>query len=65
MAKKTEIIILRDIDYKTAKKEILEYYEKFKEAYQDEVANNLRVDLRMTVQIINELIKEKRLEVIG
>ena len=36
-----EIVRLREVDYKTAKKEVLAYFEKFREAYPDEAANNL------------------------
>ncbi|MFH1586537.1 MAG: hypothetical protein ABID38_01620 [Candidatus Diapherotrites archaeon] len=59
-----EIIKLRDIDYKTAKKEILSYFEKYNEAYTDEAANDLGIDLETAFKITGELIKEKRLDVI-
>ena len=59
-----EIIKLRDVDYKTAKKEVLAYYEKFREAYPDEAANDLGIPLETAAKITSELIKEKRLEVI-
>ncbi|MCR4369437.1 MAG: ribbon-helix-helix domain-containing protein [archaeon] len=61
----TEVIYLRDVDYETAKKEILEYYQHHKEAYYDEIANDLRLDLEMTVKIVNELVREKKVEVVG
>ncbi len=56
-----EIIKLRDVDYKTAKKEILAYFEKFREAYPDEAANDLGIPLETVAKITTELIKEKRL----
>lgn len=59
-----EVIRLRDIDYKTAKKEVLGYYEKFREAYPDEAANELGIGVEMVMRIVGELIKEKRMEVI-
>ena len=59
-----EIIKLRDVDYKTAKKELLGYYEKFSEAFPDEAANDLGLDLETVHKIVGELIKEKRLVVI-
>ena len=59
-----EIINLRDVDYKTAKKEVLSYYEKFREAYPDEAANDLGIPLETVAKITSELIKEKRLGVI-
>ena len=59
-----EIIKLRDVDYKTAKKEVLGYFERYKEAYPDEAANDLGIDIKTVFKITSELIKEKRLEVI-
>jgi Arc/MetJ-type ribon-helix-helix transcriptional regulator len=58
-----EVILLRDVDYKTAKKEVLGYYEKYREAYPHEVANNLELDVELVHRITKELIKEKRLGV--
>ncbi|HLC79850.1 MAG TPA: ribbon-helix-helix domain-containing protein [archaeon] len=60
-----EIIKLRDVDYKIAKKEVLAYFEKFREAYPDEAANDLSLSLEMVAKITSELIKEKRLEAIN
>ena len=59
-----EIIKLRDVDYKTAKKEVLGYYKKFREAYPSDIANELGLELETVYKIVKELIKEKRLEVI-
>lgn len=59
-----EIIKVKDIDYKTAKKEILGYYQKYSEAYPHEVAEDLEFDYEFVSKIINELKKEKRLGVI-
>jgi len=56
-----EVIRLRNVDYRTAKKEVLGYYEKYREAYIDEVANNLELDLELVHRITQELKKEKRL----
>ena len=61
---KSEIVELRDVDYKTAKKEILGYYQKHREAYPDEAANALGIELELAVKIVKELIDEKRLGVI-
>ncbi|MBS3057632.1 MAG: hypothetical protein J4415_03310 [Candidatus Diapherotrites archaeon] len=61
---KIEIVELQDIDYETAKKEILGYYQKHREAYPDEAANALGIELELAVKIVKELIDEKRLGVI-
>ncbi|WP_409200294.1 ribbon-helix-helix domain-containing protein [Methanobrevibacter sp. DSM 116169] len=56
-----KIINIRNVDYKTAKKEILGYYKIHKEAYISDVADDLEFDLELVVNITNELIKEGRL----
>jgi len=61
----SESLKLRDVDYRTAKKEVPGYYEKYREAYPDEVANNLELDLELVYRITSELKKEKRLEEVG
>jgi hypothetical protein len=55
---------IRDIPLKKAKKEILAYFENFKEAFPSDATNALRIDLETTHKITRELIKEKRLEVV-
>lgn len=60
--KATKVIKLRDIDYETAKKEILGYYREYSEAYISEVAEDLELDLELVSQIIDELEKEGRLK---
>ncbi|MDR3292031.1 MAG: hypothetical protein LBT10_07795 [Methanobrevibacter sp.] len=60
--KAIKVIKLRDIDYDTAKKEVLGYYQNYKEAYISEVAENLEFDLELVIKITNELEKEGRLE---
>ncbi|MDR3062566.1 MAG: ribbon-helix-helix domain-containing protein [Methanobrevibacter sp.] len=56
-----KILNIRDLNYKTAKKEILGYYKKNKEAYIHDVANDLELDLEIVATITNELVKEGRL----
>ena len=56
-----KIINIRDVDYKTAKKEVLGYYKIHKEAYISDVSNDLELDLELVANISNELIKEGRL----
>jgi len=58
-----EVIKVRDVDYKTAKKEVLGYFRKYSEAYVDEAANDLGLDLELVVNITKDLRKEKRLDV--
>jgi len=58
-----EVVKVKDVDYKTAKKEVLGYFKKYREAYSDEAANDLGLDLELVVNITRELRKEKRLEV--
>ncbi len=59
-----ESVKLRDVDYKTAKKEVLGYYEKYPESYPSDIANTLGIDLELVYKIVNELVKEKRVEFI-
>ena len=62
--RESKIVKLRDLDYKTAKKEILGYYQKHKEAYPDEAANALGIGLELAMKIAKELIDEKKLGII-
>lgn len=60
------MIKIRDINYKTAKKEILGYFEKYKEAFISEAAEDLELDLELVAKITEELQNEGRLgEVAG
>ncbi|MEK6957585.1 MAG: ribbon-helix-helix domain-containing protein [archaeon] len=61
---KTEIIRLRDVDYATAKNEVIEYYRTHREAYPSDVANKLGISLEMAYKVVGELKKEKMLGVI-
>ena len=54
-----KFVELKDIDYNTAKKEVLGYYQDNETAYISEVAEKLELDLETLSKIINELIKEK------
>jgi Arc/MetJ-type ribon-helix-helix transcriptional regulator len=60
--KSIQVIKIRDINYETAKKEVLGYYQSYKEAYLSEVAEDLELDLELVVKITEELEKEKRLK---
>ncbi len=61
---KTEIIRIRDIDYATAKKEVIDYYRLHREAYPSDIANKLGISLETMYKIVGELKKEKMLGVI-
>jgi Arc/MetJ-type ribon-helix-helix transcriptional regulator len=56
-----KVIKCRDIDFETAKKEILGYYKNRGEAYPDEAANDLELDFDLVMKVTHELRKEGRL----
>jgi Arc/MetJ-type ribon-helix-helix transcriptional regulator len=55
------VIKCRDVDYETAKKEILGYYKTRGEAYPDEAAADLALDFDLVMKATDELRKESRL----
>ena len=59
--KRIKVIKIRDVDYDTAKKEVLGYYKTYEEAYISEVAEDLELDLELTAKIVQELIEEGNL----
>ncbi len=59
-----QVVKVRDVDYKTAKKEVLGYYRNYREAYPHEVAEGLELDYELVCGIVDELKASKRLEVI-
>jgi len=56
---------IRDVDYQTTKKEILGYYKNYSEAYDYEVAEDLKLDYELVCKIVDELEAEGRLGVVG
>lgn len=60
--KSIRIIKIRDIDYETAKKEVLGYYRSYDEAYISDVSADLELDLELVNQITEELEYEGRLK---
>ncbi len=56
-----EVIELREVSYKQAKKEIIEYFKSHNEAYPSDAANELGIDLELTYKIVLELRKEGKL----
>ncbi|OPX60328.1 MAG: hypothetical protein A4E25_00613 [Methanobacterium sp. PtaB.Bin024] len=59
--KAIKVIKIREIDYDTAKKEILGYYKNYSESYDYEVADDLELDYEFVCQVLNELEQEGRL----
>ena len=57
----TEVIEIRDVSFKQAKKEILTYYQQHNKAYPSDVANSLGIDLQLAYQVVDELIKEGKI----
>ena len=56
-----KIIKCRDVDFQTAKKEILGYYRSRGEAYPDEAARDLELDFDLVMRVTGELRQEGRL----
>jgi len=59
-----KVVKCRDIDYETAKKEIIGYFQRSGEAYSDEIAQDLELDFELVRQIEAELRREGRIEAI-
>ena len=55
------VIRTREIDYDTAKKEVLGYYQNYSESYDYEVADDLELDYEFVCQVLEDLEKEGRL----
>jgi len=62
--KAIKVVKIRDVDYDTAKKEVLGYYRSYSEAYDYEVADDLELDYELVCKITDELEVEGRLETI-
>jgi hypothetical protein len=59
---KMNIIELREIPKNEAKQEILDYYQSHDTVFPSDVASDLGLDLKMTIQIVKELVHEGKLE---
>jgi len=57
-----KVIKLKDASKNQAKKEILTYITKRKEAETFDIANDLRLDLNLTMQALKELWEERRIQ---
>jgi Arc/MetJ-type ribon-helix-helix transcriptional regulator len=56
-----KVIRCRDVDYETAKKEILGYYKSRTEAFPDEAAEDLELDFDLVMKATEELRRAGRL----
>ncbi len=54
----------RDVDYETAKKEVMGYFQERGEAYPSEAEEDLQIDYKLICQIVDELKREGRLAVL-
>jgi Arc/MetJ-type ribon-helix-helix transcriptional regulator len=54
----------RDVDYETAKKEVMGYFQGRGEAYPSDIEEDLELDYKLICQIVDELKREGRLEVL-
>jgi predicted DNA-binding protein len=57
-----EVVKIRDISRKQARKEILEYLDKKERAWSSEIADTLRLDLTEVNRILEQLWGEKKVE---
>ena len=60
--KGTEVIKIREVSRRQARKEILEFLEKNDRAWSSEIADSLRIDLTLVNTILEELWNEKRIQ---
>jgi hypothetical protein len=58
------IIVYRDVDYETAKKEVSGYFQSRGEAYPFDASEDLELDYDLVCEIADDLRREGRLEVI-
>ncbi|MCK4734371.1 MAG: hypothetical protein KAT65_18090 [Methanophagales archaeon] len=57
-----KIVVLKDVSYSEAKGMTEEYLKGHESAYMYEVSNDLGLDLKMVHKIVEELMKEGRIE---
>jgi metal-responsive CopG/Arc/MetJ family transcriptional regulator len=60
--KGTEVIKIREVSKRQARKEVLEFLEKNDRAWSSEIADSLRIDLRLVNSILEELWSERRVQ---
>jgi len=54
----------RDVDYETAKKEVKGYFQERGKAYPSDIEEDLELDYKLICQIVEDLKREGRLEVL-
>jgi hypothetical protein len=52
------------VDYETAKKEVMGYFQERGEAYPSDIEEDLELNYKLICQIVEELKREGRLEVL-
>ena len=57
-----EIVDLQDISRDEAKKQIIDYFKEHKTAWISELAEQLRLDIELIIDITNELEKEGKIK---
>ena len=57
-----KVIYIRDVSREKAKKEIIGYVKNNKKAYTSNIADALRLDFDLVLEIIKELMKEGRVK---
>lgn len=62
MAIKIQIIEYRDVDYETAKKEVVGYFKMKGEAYASDASLDFELDYELVCKIMDDLEKEGQME---
>ena len=57
-----KIVVLKDVSYSEAKSMVENYLKTHKTAYMYEISNELGLDLKMVHEIVEQLIKEGKVE---
>ncbi len=60
--KGTEVIKIREVSRRQARKEILEFLDKNERAWSSEISDSLHIDLTLVNRILEELWDEKRVK---
>ena len=60
-----KVIVIKDMDTKEAKRRISEYLNKIDgKIYPSEIADQLHIDYDLCVEVIEELLQEKKIEIV-
>lgn len=57
-----KVIDVRDVEKEKAKKEIIGYLKENQKAYPSDIADALRLDFDLVIEIVKELVKEGRVK---